>query len=64
MMMDSGSSVSLIQKGLLSCAQDVTKVRLVPQLRLETASGDELPVQDFVSAGVQLECKERKQFSC
>lgn len=60
MMMDSGSSVSLIQIGLLACAQGVTKVRPVPKLRLVTASGDELKVQDYVSARVKLDRMEWK----
>ena len=58
--MDSGSSVSLIQRGLLSCAQGVAKVRPVPKLRLVTASGDELTVQDYVSVRVKLDRMEWK----
>ena len=60
MMMDSCSSVSLVREGLLSCAQGVTKVRPIPQLRLVTASGDELAVQDFVAARVKLDHMEWK----
>ena len=52
MMMDLGSSVSLIKKGLLSCTHGVTKVRPVPRLRIVTASGNELSVQDKVLAAV------------
>ena len=55
MMLDSGSSISLIQKDVLSHASGVTRVRPMPELQLKTASGEQLPVQDFVCTQVQLD---------
>ena len=54
MMLDSGSSVSLIQKDVLSRAQDVVRIKATKTLRLVTASGDQLPILDHVSAFVQV----------
>ena len=54
MMLDSGSSVSLIQKDVLSRAQDVGRIKATKPLRLVTASGDQLPILDHVSALVQV----------
>ena len=42
MMLDSGSSVSLIQQEVFSRAQGVVWVEVVKPLRLVTASGDQL----------------------
>ena len=42
MMLDSGSSVSLIQQEVLSRAQGIVWVEVVKPLRLVTASGDQL----------------------
>ena len=54
MMLDSGSSVSLIQKDVLSRAQDVVRIKTTKPLRLVTTSGDQLPILDHVSALVQV----------
>ena len=53
-MLDSGYSISLIQKDMLSHTCGVTRVRPIPQLQLKTASGEPLPVRDFVCTQVQL----------
>ena len=53
-MLDSGSSISLIQKDVISHTHGVTRVRPIPQLQLKTASGEPLPVRDFVCTQVQL----------
>ena len=57
-MLDSGSSVSLFQKDFLSKVSKFVKIRPVLQLQLLTASGDEIPIQDYVSVVMQLD-KER-----
>ena len=54
MMLDSGSSIFLIQKDVISHTRGVTRVRPIPQLRLKTASGEPLPVRDFVCTQVHL----------
>lgn len=55
MMLDAGSSISLIQKDVLSHVCEVTRVRPIPELQLMTASGKQLPVQDFVCTEVQVD---------
>ena len=54
MMLDSGSSISLIQKDMLSHTRGVTRVQPIPQLQLKTASSEPLPVRYFVCTQVQL----------
>ena len=53
-MLDSGSSVSLIQYDLLKSVKNVTRVNMVKALQLMTASGDSLPILQHVKALVQL----------
>lgn len=60
MMLDSGSSVSLIRQNVLAQTKSFVNVRPIPQLRLVTASGEQLAVKDFVSAQVQLDKSEWK----
>ena len=55
-MLDSGSSVSLVQCGVLvlSQAQGIKRVKGVKSLRLVTASGDSLPIVDCIVAPVRI----------
>ena len=53
-MLDSGSSVSLVQCGVLSQAQGIKRVKGVISLRLVTASGDSLPIVDCIVAPVRI----------
>lgn len=55
MMLDVGSSISLIQKDVLSHVREVMRVRPIPEMQLMTASGEQLPVQDFVCTQVQID---------
>ncbi|XP_062512810.1 uncharacterized protein LOC134188657 [Corticium candelabrum] len=57
-MLDSGSSVSVFQKDLLSKISKFVKIRPILQRRLLTASGDEIPIRDYVFVVVQPD-KER-----
>ena len=50
MMLDSGSSLSLIQQDAVVQVQDVVSVQMAKSLRLVTASGDQLPILDYVQA--------------
>ena len=64
MMLDSGSSVSLIQKNMLSRAQDVVRIKATKPLRLVPASGDQLPILDHVSAVIEVgELQVRHEFA-
>ena len=48
-MLDSGSSVSLIRKEILHKAQGIDRIQSDdPPMQLVTASGDELPVLEYV----------------
>ena len=53
-MLDSGSSVSLVQSRVLDNARNVVPVKAVKPLRLVTASGDQLPIVRHVRAPVKL----------
>ena len=54
-MLDSGSSVSLIRKEILHKAQGIDRIQSDdPPMQLVTASGDELPVLEYVRAPVVL----------
>ena len=53
-MLDSGSSVSLIQGEVLQSAQDVVLVTVARPIQLVTASGDQLPILQHVKAAVKL----------
>ena len=53
-MLDSGSSVSLVQQHVLSQAQGVTYVEAEQKLRLLTASGEQLPIIGHVSVSVHI----------
>ena len=54
MMLDSGSSVSLIQEESIPYNAGIVKVRPAPRSQLVTASGEKLKIIDYVSALVQL----------
>ena len=54
MLLDSGSSVSLMQAGSILESASVTKLRPTSRLKLVTASGEKLRVVDHVSAPVQV----------
>ena len=54
MMLDSGSSVSLVQQGVISQPMDVTHIRPTPGLQLVTASGEQLKIVDYIKAPVTL----------
>ena len=53
-MLDSGSSVSLIQYDLLKSVKNVTHINMVKALQLMTASEDSLPLLQLKKAIVQL----------
>ena len=53
-MLDSGSSVSLVQRGVLRQAKGIEKVEETKPLRLVTASSDDLPIMDHIRAPVKL----------
>ena len=54
LMLDSGSSVSLVQIDALKGACNVVQVSSARQIQLVTASGDRLPIIKHVKAPVQL----------
>ena len=54
MMLDSGSSVSLIQEESIPYNACIVKFRPAPRSQLVTASGEKLKIIDYVSASVQL----------
>ena len=53
-MLDSGSSVSLVQQGVLLQARGIERVEKKKPLRLVTASGDSLPILDHIRAPIKL----------
>ena len=53
LMLDSGSSVSLVQHDVLQDAHNITQVAARP-IQLVTASGDQLPILQHIKALVQL----------
>ncbi|MDD9853556.1 MAG: retropepsin-like aspartic protease/reverse transcriptase, partial [Deltaproteobacteria bacterium] len=63
MLLDSGSSVSLVQEGSILQSASITKIRPTPCLELVTASGEKLKVVDHISALVQVgEVQTNHQF--
>ena len=54
LMLDSGSSVSLVQCDVLKGAQNIVQVTAGRPIQLVTASGDQLPILQHVKASVQL----------
>ena len=54
LMLDSGSSISLVQRDLLARAQDVVQVKAKTPLELVTASGGLLPVMEHIRALIKL----------
>ena len=54
MMLDSGSSVSLVRRDLLPCIQDMVKLPIPSQPQLVTASGEPLLVVDHIRAKVKI----------
>lgn len=53
-MLDSGSSVSLVQQCILSRTRGWTSTDTPKGLRLVTASGENLPIEDYVRARVKI----------
>ena len=53
-MLDSGSSVSLVQLDVLQGACNVIQVTTARSVQLVTASGDKLPILQHVKASIQL----------
>jgi len=53
-MLDSGSSISLVQRDILSQAQDIVQVKATRSLQLVTASGEQLPIVGHIQAQVTL----------
>ena len=53
-MLDSGSSVSLVQCDVLQGAQNVVEVTAARPIQFVTASGDQLPILQHFKALVQL----------
>ena len=53
-MLDSGSSVSLIQLHLASKIKNATYKQLPQHICLITVSGEELPIKGYVQASIQL----------
>ena len=54
LMLDSGSSLSLVQCDVLQGAENVVQVAATRPIQLVTASGDQLPILQHVRASVQL----------
>ena len=54
LMLDSGSSVSLVQCDILSSTKNIVDIPQARPLRLVTASGDQLPILGQIRAKVQL----------
>ena len=54
LMLDLGSSVSLVQCATLSNTQNIVDTPQARPLRLVTASGDQLPILRHIRAKVQL----------
>ena len=50
-MLDSGSSVSLVQYDVLKGAQNIVQVTARRPIQLVTASGDQLPILQHVAKG-------------
>ena len=53
-MLDSGSSVSLIRQDIAKCLNGTTSTGDTPKLRLVSAGGEELPIVNSVKAAVKL----------
>eukprot|EP00731_Ephydatia_muelleri_P010889 Em0005g1475a len=53
-MLDSGSSVSLIRQDIAKCLNGTTSAGDTPKLRLVSAGGEELPIVNSVKAAVKL----------
>ena len=54
LMLDSGSSISLVQRDVLSQVQDIVRVKATRFLPLVTASGEQLPIVCHIRAPVKL----------
>ena len=53
-MLDSGSSVSLVQQHVLSQAHGWTSTKTPQGMRLVTASGEDLPIVDYIRARIEI----------
>ena len=54
MMLDSGSSVSLIRQDIAKCLSGTTSVGYTPKLRLVSAGDEELAIVNSVKVAVKL----------
>ena len=54
LMLDSGSSISLVQRDVLSQVQDIVRVKATRSLPLVTASGEQLPIVCHIRTPVKL----------
>ena len=54
LMLDSRSSISLVQRNLLARAQDIVDVKAKKQLQLVTVSGGQLPVMGHIRVPIKL----------
>ena len=54
MMLDSGSSVSLVQQSVLPQARGIVQAKATQPLRLVTASGDDLPSLNHIRAPIEI----------
>ena len=61
-MLDSGSSVSLLRQEVVLGLKGITRRRPPQNLKLVTASGESLPIVDYVEASVVLGNTELKHY--
>ena len=62
-MLDSGSSISLVQQGVLSETAHVVRLKEINPVQLVTASGEKIPVLDYIKTPVRLgELESMHQF--
>ena len=54
MMLDSGSAVSLVRQDVTSDS-NITERMPLPHIQLFTASGDKLPITDYLKASIEVE---------
>ena len=54
MMLDSGSAVSLVRQDIVKSCNTVSQLPF-PQIQLVTASGDKLPITDYVRVPIEVQ---------
>ena len=54
MMLDSGSAVSLVRQDIVKSCNIVSQLPF-PQIKLVTASGDNLPINDYVGVPIEVQ---------